>query len=562
LFQDHKGLLGRIARDLKRIGAIERKTVNLRNTKQTAKLLTRSVSKLKSIEEIIEIERGTLAKDLRMIVLTDYIRKEDIPKDSKDLKGLKRLGVVPIFEQIRRSAIDGLRLGILTGTLTVIPTESRELLQTIATDSHIDPNNINCKPLAHDERFSEVTISGDDKQKIVTLITDLFGRGGVNVLVGTTALLGEGWDAPSVNALVLASFVGSYMLSNQMRGRAIRTLEGYPLKTANIWHLVCQEEDAGESGQDMETLTRRFKAFVGVSFKKNTIESGLGRLGLGQPPYNQTRIDQINAMMTRQAQDRDGLRTQWELALGSRRTRAMREEVTASQLILPREFVIIRAILISLWVILFGGVAAISLLVQASTSFSNRTALRGLLWAVGISAAIACLLTLPKFTKSLWLAVQHRSVASSMKQVGKTLLGMLIRAEAFETKASQLRVVADRREYGFVTCSLKGGTIRERSVFLNALEELLGPIDNPRYILIRKSVLGSLRRKEYHAVPKALAKNKELAEYSRRMCMKYLGPCDCLYTRNAEGLQLLLKARAGSLSSDRQHRTERTRTWN
>ena len=30
-------------------------------------------------------------------------------------------------------------------------------------------------------------------------------------LVGTQALLGEGWDAPSVNTLVLASYVGSYM---------------------------------------------------------------------------------------------------------------------------------------------------------------------------------------------------------------------------------------------------------------------------------------------------------------------------------------------------------------
>ena len=53
------------------------------------------------------------------------------------------------------------------------------------------------------------------------------------------ALLGEGWDAPCINTLVLASSVGSFMLSNQMRGRAIRVDSAQPQKTANIWHLVC-----------------------------------------------------------------------------------------------------------------------------------------------------------------------------------------------------------------------------------------------------------------------------------------------------------------------------------
>jgi hypothetical protein len=50
----------------------------------------------------------------------------------------------------------------------------------------------------------------------------VFEQGGINGLVGTKSLLGEGWDAPAVNTLVLGTFVGSYVLSNQMRGRSIR----------------------------------------------------------------------------------------------------------------------------------------------------------------------------------------------------------------------------------------------------------------------------------------------------------------------------------------------------
>ena len=33
-------------------------------------------------------------------------------------------------------------------------------------------------------------------------MTALFERGEINVLVGTAALLGEGWDAPSLDTLV------------------------------------------------------------------------------------------------------------------------------------------------------------------------------------------------------------------------------------------------------------------------------------------------------------------------------------------------------------------------
>ena len=139
---------------------------------------------------------------------------------------------------------------------------------------------------------------------MVGLITALFKQGGIHVLVGTTSLLGEGWDAPSVNSLILASFVGSYMLSNQMRGRAIRTQEGNPHKTANIWHLVCQEEDAegtqrghGDPGQAVQVVRRRI-------LHEPPDRERPGTLGLGRPPYTTARMDHINAVMQRRACDR------------------------------------------------------------------------------------------------------------------------------------------------------------------------------------------------------------------------------------------------------------------
>ena len=560
-FAGQKDTFQQIGRSLKRIGAIERRTVNLRSTTRTARLLTRSVSKLKSIEQIVDLESESLGSDLRMVVLTDFIRRSDFPKDPADLKPIKRLGVVPIFEQIRRREGNDVRLGILTGTLTVVPLDTQDQLRAIAAQIGIEPGAIGCKPLAHDERFCEVTLHGADRQKIVTLITELFNQGGVSLLIGTTALLGEGWDAPSVNTLILASFVGSYMLSNQMRGRAIRTQEGNPEKTANIWHLVCQEQSVTEPGEDLETLTRRFKAFVGVAFKNSAIESGLGRLGLGNPPFDAQRIEHINAVMAQHARDRDGLRTRWELALNAARAGLMLEEITTSQLTLPRDFVFTRTILAVLWQAWFWGVSVFSLVMRSAEGSSGEKSLRGLMLLLAIASALAAIAALPKCAKALWLFLRHGPVASSMKQVGKALLKSLVEAEAIETKPSQLRVIAQQRQYGFVTCTLKGGTTRERSVFLEALQELMSPVDNPRYILVRKNPLGPLMRRDYHAVPKVLGRKKELAEYFRKMWARHVGPCELVYTRSTEGRQLLLKARAQSMSTAFQPRTERTRAW-
>ena len=116
----------------------------------------------------------------------------------------------------------------------------------------------------------------------VDTITQLLQQGELRVVVGTRALLGEGWDAPVINSLILASFVGSYMLTNQMRGRAIRIDKGNPNKVASIWHIVAMATKTPAGLVDLYELERRFGTFVGLSEKEAVIENGLKRMQL---PY-------------------------------------------------------------------------------------------------------------------------------------------------------------------------------------------------------------------------------------------------------------------------------------
>jgi superfamily II DNA or RNA helicase len=555
-FEGHKETISRILREAKRIGIVERREVGLRSVAKIAKLLIRSASKLKSVEDIVRLETQSLGADLRMVILTDFIRRADFPSDTADVKPVKRLGVVPIFEQIRRGGAGVAKLGILTGTLTVVPTDSQETLRSAAPSLAIDPADVAFKPLVHDSRFSEVTIRGADKQKMVGLITALFNRGGINILVGTTSLLGEGWDAPSVNSLILASVVGSYMLSNQMRGRAIRTQEGKPDKTANIWHLVCQEPGAPQLNEDMETLTRRFKSFVGVSFTKHRITSGLGRLGLGRPPYTAARMQHINAVMQRKACDRPGLIREWERALARARQADMTEQVAVSEAALPRNFVFRNAILALLWQAGLWTVAVVSCLMR---SRGDKPGV--LLLILSIASTLAAIAAMPTCVTALWRLLWHGPAASSLRQVGKAVLRSMIQAGSIETDFARLRVVARRLDLGLVGCSLQGGSTRERSVFLEALQELFGPVQDPRYILIRRSSRGWFARKDYHSVPRALGKNKETAEHLQKMWSLRVGPADLAYTRTPEGLRFLLNARARSMAAGFERRAERFKSW-
>jgi len=563
-FPSEEELFREISSRLRRFGALERRKVMLRNPKEITNLLVSSISKLNSVGNIVKTENQALGADLRMVILTDFIRRADLPKTNEDLLPLKRIGVVPIFETIRRSGISNIKLGILSGSLVVIPALAKDLLFEIAASSKIKASSIKLSHLSFDNNYYLVEISSADKHSIVAILTKLFNKGGITVLVGTKSLLGEGWDAPTINSLILASFVGSYMLSNQMRGRAIRTMEGNPNKTANIWHLVCVEEGRKEASDDLDMLSRRFKAFVGVSFKEKIIKSGIERLDIGEPPFETRDIESINSRMIQKALDPVGLRQSWQESFAlSVDGYGLVEEITSTKVSLPRSFVFYNTILALFWQGLFWGGFFLSEFMQGvgRISSSHDLSARNFFVLLAIGFILAAIVSLPSCLKALYLFAKHGPITSSIKQIGEALIRALIYAKLIKTPISKLNIVAESDKYGVVRCSLAGGTTYEKSLFIDALEEILGPIDNPRYLLVRKTYIGRLLRKDYHVVPQELARKKENAEYFMRMWSKYVGSTKLIYTRNIEGRLMLLKARANALSTSFQKKTDRVKVW-
>lgn len=556
-FPSIEEFLKSIRHDLLLLGAIERRHVMLREPVDHTRLLTSSITKLQSIEEIVRMEGGAQADDLRCVVLTDFIRKAELPRDAADQAIFEDIGVVPIFETLRRAAISNIRLGVLSGSLVIVPISCEKSLRKSAAMIGIRPDDLTLTPLSHDPDYISLGLIGEHHQGSVRLLTSVFEDGGITVLVGTKSLLGEGWDAPTVNTLILASFVGSYMLSNQMRGRSIRIDPRLPGKTANIWHLVCVEPGVFGPGADYALLQRRCGAFAGVSAVAPVIENGTDRLGLRHPPYIREQIAEMNATTRSRALDRDGLRRAWQDALASGSVKKMTDGLKVEDEAVPGGFTIANTIMA---ILIQAGANALAMFYAYLNMLPSMKSRSEFIGYALIIALVIGVNSVSALSIALWRFLRHGTPERRIRHIGRTVLESLIYEGSIRQAEGSFRVYADRNPDGSVYCWIGGGTGREQAIYLRTLREVLRPIDNPRYLLSRKRILRFFRE-DYFAVPDLMARRKEYAEFFARQWNRRVEFADLVYTRTPEGRKVLLRARMNSFAAAFQDRSERVSCW-
>ena len=245
----------------KRTGLTDGKKFVLDGNEKFCRQIAGSIGKLDSIVSIVDLESRLLKEDLRMVILADFIRMND--------QDCSTLGVVPIWRKLKDKFQGSISLGVLCGSLILLPKNTVERLQRLISENGIADDAITLDHLWGDGNYVRIVPREGIRNHIVRLVTDMFNAGDLTVLVGTQALLGEGWDAPSINSLILSSTVSSYMLSNQMRGRAIRIDRNHPDKVSNIWHLATYDPKFGNYSYDLTQLATRFEGYEAPSYSGN-----------------------------------------------------------------------------------------------------------------------------------------------------------------------------------------------------------------------------------------------------------------------------------------------------
>ena len=546
--------------DLKANGLIERNQVKLIRNKKQDVLLNQSLGKLNAVRDIFKAEYHSLGNNLRQLVLTDFIRKDFQIHLGDNSAQFTQLGVLSYFESIRREMIEQswtVPVAVLTGSLVIIPTSAKEHLERLIPNSRLSYDVIG---QLSQEDYLKVRVSGSH-HNLVTALTQLFQEGHIQVIIGTKSLLGEGWDAPCVNSLILASFVGSFMLSNQMRGRAIRVWPDNPNKTSNIWHLVSinlsprrwfdfqdEKEKYDETlelqlyalSPDLDLLDRRMTQFLGLHYQEPTIESGIDRLDLNQITFSRKGLEKLNQNAITLSQKRQELKDRWQQALPLYEEMEVVNQVEVDKQFLPLVYLNdwMKAFLIS------QALAATYFIIDVTRYF-----IVGKPFVHSLPILLLALLLLAVFWGRYFI---YKSPYNRLEIFGKAIHQALLDSGQIETKESAPRVVKDSKQAIYNAIYLKGASMREKEIFSQAITEFFAPIENQRYIL--KACHKVKDQTEFFAVPSMFEKRKADAESFLRQIQKSLGKYDLIYTRSVQGRPILLEARIKALGN-KQERT-------
>ena len=543
-YEDPQETKKKIEAELKSRGLIEKRQVFLVKSKANDQILNQSLGKLAGIASIFETEYASLGQDLRQLVLADYIRKDFASYLGDDQAPITQLGVLPYFETIRRSAQkQGLSvpIAVLSGSVVIIPASVKAELQALIPNTSLSFSAIG---KLDQGAYLQVGFPSSFKG-MVAAVTELFQRGSIQVLVGTKSLLGEGWDAPCVNSLILGSFVGSFMLSNQMRGRAIRVWSGHPEKTSNIWHLVAikpyrrelflkekeneEEVDKDNSYQDLLNLTRRMEHFLGLSYKEDTIETGMDRLDFPKAPFKKSKIKAYNQKIKELSKDRTSLRKKWQDSLIVVDKIEIVNEVATDSKRIP----LLALADAEKWLRYSFLLIAVNLLLYLFKTNGIRLA-----WLTAISLVLLTIALVRYFF--------YKSPYVRLRQAGEAIRKVMVTAGHLSDDQSRVQVEEDKESFN-VFAYLKGGSMRDKELFSKVLGEFFAPVDNQRYLLVAQKAPAG--QSKYFVVPSLFEKRKEEAQLFLDAVVPHLGNYQLVYTRNEVGRKILLEARLKSLAN-------------
>jgi superfamily II DNA or RNA helicase len=538
-----------LASRLRTEGLLFRRELRINDSRPIRVQLSLSGAKVQACIDVYRFERKVRGDGLRQVILTDFIRDEGVDAAGS---GIIQLGSFPVF----RAMVDAipqhenLRVGLLTGRVAILHEDRIPELQ-----QHLGDQSVSTTPLPNMPNFVKVNLSGGGR--LTRAFTELLTAGDLQVLVGTRALLGEGWDAPTINSLIIASFVGSFMLSNQMRGRAIRVDPNQPDKAASIWHLVAVESSTPTGLSDIEDMARRFRSFTGLAAKKPFIQSGLGRLALREK-WSKSDIQGNNMEMQRRLDAIDQLKKRWAEAIEMGSEGRVLPSVLTEKPPSMRPFHFSNTLRYLLLESLFMFLLIVGYNLQGSQYVRD---LESLLYTILFAVGIALIITLPKLAKAGWLLFRHLPIDGSIRQIGLALRDALYKSELVATDPRRLNIITQKLDDGSVSIALGGGTFYEESLFADGMNELLGQIDNPRYLLMRSGKLIGIERHDYHAVPTVLGINKDRAMALQVAWNKWVGPSELLYTRGDNGRTILLHARARAFSTAIEKQPNRLDQW-
>jgi superfamily II DNA or RNA helicase len=517
------------------------------------RVIARSESKARAVIEILGAESGELGSRLRALVLCDYEEASGtLPADLTGVlqaeAGGARLVLDTLLTDPQAAGLDPV---LMTGRHVECGPDTAQRLITWLRAA--EPG-LDLAATTWDGRKHMVGITGPaswDARRYVPLVTRFYTEGGSQCLIGTRALLGEGWDAPAVNVVIDLTAATTPTSVVQARGRALRLDNSWPDKVADNWGVICVTGDHPKGSADFGRFARKHDSYFALA-RTGDIVSGVAHVDPRLSPYappSEELFDALNTEMLTRVAERGIAHERW--AIGT----AYQDEPVATVTVSTR-----RSLGLPSQTALplthrprWAGWAAVAL---------AATVVAGVTLAFAPAAAAAALILLAS------LAAVYRTAARIAAPPGHGSLDELAAATADALQAARLTsrgsdaIQVEAQADGSYRARLQEVPASESALFADALDETLSPLSQPRYVIPRLIVTPpqgavaatrlAVRRLAtghapativYHAVPAALSVNKKLATAFERAWNTHVSPGKALYTGSPEG--------AGALAAQR-----------
>jgi superfamily II DNA or RNA helicase len=456
-----------------------------------------SEAKVAAAAHILDAEHTALGDTLRGLVLCDFEQQQaratgtlaGAPLDEN--AGSARL-VFGTLAAADSGGPGGLRPLLVTGQTFACPAA---LAADLVASCHAAGHPVTTAPLTPNT-VRIVGPAGVPSWVWVRIATDVFTAGHARVLVGTRALLGEGWDCPKVNVTVDLTTAATVTAVTQMRGRSLRRDAADPAKLADNWTVCCVSPGHPKGDADYQRLVRKHDAYFALT-PTGEIESGVSHCDPALSPFGPP-ADQ-GAITTRalaQAARRDGVFAAWRIGepfagveSATVRVRSGRPLGVAARMLpesalrptLPgarRGSGRVGAV--------GGGVAGGA----AVTAVTVATAGGPVGVGTGVGLAVLGLAAL-----GTGVARGARGLAAAptaLDRLAAVVADALHDADGADHGASAVEVTP--APDGWLRCALTGVPLAQSRRFSTALDELLAPLTEPKHLIGRRIVQAPVRR--------------------------------------------------------------------
>ncbi|MCH9816119.1 MAG: DEAD/DEAH box helicase family protein [Actinomycetia bacterium] len=513
------------------------------------RVLMRSAAKADAAVTIVQNEREIRGDSLRACVITDHERAAATP--SARLADILQPDAGSAWEALARlsQALPQTQPVLVTGKSVAGSQQTMTDLRDFVANGNPSLASglaLNADP---DHGLYRLEGPGWHPRTWLPLVTGWFLAGGTQVLIGTRGLLGEGWDAVSLNVLVDLTAATTSTAVVQVRGRAIRMDRARPDKAASIWSVVCVSDDHPRGDLDYRRFVAKHEGFHAAD-AAGRIMLGSGHVdpdcGPYAPPTPVLRTD-INIRMMNAAGRRDEVAKLWGVGepyddvdtpvvqvIGERGNPAKLDVTEAS----VRPYAKTRGLVPTVGAAVGGGLPILAAAPPGQV----------LLWA-GVGGMLGW-----GADAGVRLFARRRVIAQTAADDTLLAIGMAV-AKAFTLNPDWVRVEPDGE--GVWQASYRpqqpiagqhqtnqaraSGNSEQSATFAEAMDQVLSPVGWPRYLVARQ--LPQQRAEVWHAVPDVLGRNRHSAERFHEAWVEYVSKGDLVYTNSPEGSGVLAAAR-------------------